>query len=949
MKEVPRIKGSAVSPEGEQATRVATQESLLGIDRALRDPIGVFIDSLEGDGAMAADISVPDVSFLSPQERAESLWAIYKDVREDLRKSREKEAAQTDEEDDDLQMNIALMKALYNDPETLDAYKEGYTRHQAERRNINGDFETYQTLRKDLLNAESAFDASAKNMFGKRGKGIREIDTLLFESNRREVDRRRDALERLLERNPELGALAEHETLVRYAKELRETGFIWSASRRILLEEIETAAISGKPLLLSGESGTGKTRIVEEAARVLTGRLANETPGKDVRFQDLIAKRDIAPDGTTYYRFQEIGEAATGKETTLDSEAQHDGRVVADDEFNLLSPSEQTERMARIAAWSPGKKVRMPVTNTDEQIGSRFLYCAMVNLASERYDRKKIPPEVLRKFAKVDVDYPPQTSENPEIYELMLASLLDDHGRVRAAKEELSPFFEEREEVRQLIRNGHEVKGTLRIRELKDTIEENGIEVPAGGFLWRFAGALHELNNSFSHRPTVLSHKGEGQYLKDFVLDMGTVIGWLREYGTTTRNQSLEDFVIGKLKDQFLGKSAYSEEDRLLVKEFLQHFDIDVNKEDGAQEKAEFKILTPVEVGLLSPRVKYERVVSEEPAPTEGYVINAQGERVEYNIVPYKNEGVSLAPGDIIDDPLSTGRKREYLGTSKEGGEPIFRSHQERRRAPEQRGGVSMEKAQEIFGEEFLGPEAVKKAFGFEVRDVPLIPFSVEDLERANKLGQFLVLRVDTMPSGDKLTMKKMKELADAKLSVSGKGKLLHSGDDPNSWYKNEAFHTTETPRLGWALVDNDLIPDTKNKNYLEQTDVLVEGIGDRLFKDTVVPNEYKEAIKEFEDAREEIKGLMSSDWQEASRRLAGLKINQLTRQNMSEVTYDSIVKFLNNNERLLESPYTWTISRSSDGFLVYFGFFGSRGAGVGRGWPGDASALLGVLSSRRS
>src|SRR3989344_9568104 len=100
--------------------------------------------------------------------------------------------------------------------------------------------------------------------------------------------------------------------------------------------------------------------------------------------------------------------------STLKDRAEHDGRVVADDEFNLLPRAEQTERLARVAAWTPGKRVRMPVTNEEVTIAPNFLYCAMVNLASERYDRKKIPPEVLRKFAKADVDYPEQTSSGPE-------------------------------------------------------------------------------------------------------------------------------------------------------------------------------------------------------------------------------------------------------------------------------------------------------------------------------------------------------------------------------------------------------------------------------------------------------------------------------------------------------------------------------------------------------
>ena len=264
------------------------------------------------------------------------------------------------------------------------------------------------------------------------------------------------------------------------------------------------------------------------------------------------------------------------------------------------------------------------------------------------------------------------------------------------------------------------------------------------------------------------------------------------------------------------------------------------------------------------------------------------------------------------------------------------------------------DKAERIMGKEnFLGLEAIKATFDFtpNIKDIPKIPFDEKTLKRAKELNQYLVLRINTTSGKEPLTMEKMNELKGGK--TKDEGKIFYSSiadgklkDD--TWYKNEDLYTKETPTMGWALVSKEVIPNSTSKNYLNQTETIVNYIKNEVFKDKKVDRIYQEAIDEFNKKKDNIKELMTSDWKKASEQLANLKITQLTRQNPAEVVYDILLMKEKNDKYILSGIYTWTKSRLSDGWLVFVGNAAYNGSDVYSLTPVSSHSSLGVSVSRR-
>jgi len=266
-------------------------------------------------------------------------------------------------------------------------------------------------------------------------------------------------------------------------------------------------------------------------------------------------------------------------------------------------------------------------------------------------------------------------------------------------------------------------------------------------------------------------------------------------------------------------------------------------------------------------------------------------------------------------------------------------------KTPESKEGLAtLEEAERIMGNNFLGPKEINLAFHDKVRvkETPRIPFTVAELERANELGQELILCVDKALDGQPLSMKKMNEILKGK--AKDDNKLLYDTD----WYKDEDFYKNKAPQLGWKLTSKEVIPGSTSKNYVDQTQVIIGYLLKEAFTGKQ-PVEYLMAIDEFEKKKAEIKKLLDSNWEKAAEEIEKLKITALTRETPEEVLYRLILSEEKSGKKSLPSTYTWTNRRASDGKFVDVGPFASHGLSVFRYAPGYSYPALGVCVSRRS
>jgi len=227
---------------------------------------------------------------------------------------------------------------------------------------------------------------------------------------------------------------------------------------------------------------------------------------------------------------------------------------------------------------------------------------------------------------------------------------------------------------------------------------------------------------------------------------------------------------------------------------------------------------------------------------------------------------------------------------------------------------AELEEAREIFGKDFLGPEAVQKTFQIELTPEELeaiehVPFSREELEKAKELGMMLVLRVPRTQDEKPLTINAMREMfkeEDVLGDPQKKKSKIFFSKSGEGWYKDEKFATEATTQLGWGLVAKNVLQESKSKDW----------------------NQQEEILKKWAEEQ---------GWDPATVR----------RRTPVEVTYDTLLAYGTNQESLLENVYDWTATESSQRNPVCVGFFDSDGLDVSDRSREESLSFLGVCPAR--
>jgi hypothetical protein len=603
---------SSIPPE--QLSHTQERESRPRFD--LSTIMGIKVETIEvseESQEMAKDyIHILEKNKTNKAELAELAYGFRRQLQEDLKSATSPDITLEDNQEDRQKKNQLLRRTLIAKDETLafaadiyrrllsvssDTLQTELLRHQQEKEQINGTYEEFKTIEHNLEEQRGKLISLLSEMFKRSGqepKPSHLAKRALLESKVADLE---EKLEATKQKNPDVAALIEYDTVKEYTDQLRTTGFIWTKSRQRLLQEVLQGALTSRPVVaMMGETGTGKTALARAASLELSSREPERTVGGDQeKFVRLLASPAIEQ-GRSYYEYGPVLRAMTGKSSSIDNQPSKGGGIFFDDEFNTRSTSVQRQILKFVAEARPGRTVSVPGTPLTVTVESGFLYLAAGNPPSERYEREETGIETKREFAGnvINVEYLEQSKDNPELYQVMLASLMDQKTwRLTAVtKEEVAPVWLTKDAA----------TGEFHLDE----------DPKHGGYLYRFANAWSELNKAFSHKDTVLHAQNPAQpkakyYLFTFILDAGVVLSWLDQYKASPRDRKehLSLFFRKKL-EKYL--SQFPEDEQTIVREYFKHFNIlstELNLDDIS--KPEAKVLTPKDIGYLNPNVPRPR------------------------------------------------------------------------------------------------------------------------------------------------------------------------------------------------------------------------------------------------------------------------------------------------------------------------------------------------------
>lgn len=634
---------------------------------------------------------------LSPPEKAEQLWGLFSEYSSYKRKvykdklvekktekgigraqdffkafpKEERVKLRTQLSQDPLVQRLeGEISQLWQEPQVRSIVTVKIKESIKERQPYQPSLKKYDELRKKADGLEEEHFDLLRNEFLMRQMTptLRRMDMARNQFEFKQVEGEIDSLEHpkgdISREGSELAALFASERLKDYHRQFRESGIILTPTRQELLDRVLVKTAAGTWMQLIGETGTGKTTFAKRTAWILNGEPAQYASGErwgDVRA--LIGTKTMEGD-KVYFDFGPLVVALTGCQNSLEMEEvirtgkNVSGKLLILDELNKFDQDALFGALKVAATLRPGEPF-----NFKELPGVRLQMArkgvaiiSTMNPATVRYERKELDPALDRLFydGKEKVDYPPMTAQNPELYEIFLAILMDDHGRIRVAESELAPSF---------IETTDPAAGIVR--------QELNPDKTKHGALYRFTLAASEVHKSFTQKENVAKTATDEGFLEKNVLEMEVLVKWINGYSSEVEGgSSLTTYLEKKLHDFY--QNIDNVNDKAVLERIFTHFGFNIG---NPQERAKpnYTPLTPIEIGYLTPRVPREvRKIGEAGIPKTRIHIDAgTGEEIEYLPTPWE-----VGPGDFIVSGQkfvnrSDGKSYTYLGVDKNTGEEL--------------------------------------------------------------------------------------------------------------------------------------------------------------------------------------------------------------------------------------------------------------------------------------
>lgn len=525
---------------------------------------------------------------------------------------------------------ISDIRVLFEDEETRKVFSEAYgqARIDAKKQRLSELGDLWNTTSQEIIQKEEEYkqleqDINLAKIAGQGKISSAKSRMVRLAARLNFLEKRKNELEQLdgfpsISENTDAVANFQYETLVSYKKQLKEGGFIWLSTRKRIHKETVSAILNHRWPVLTGEAGSGKSDQADAAAMELTGYPPTEVECESNTGEKQLIK-DIAVDpetGGSYEIYGPLMQAFTGYEDSRQKEPKYKtGRIARFDESGRLGPK----------AYAIIKKARQKKPGEDFYghpvlPGAEAIWTT--NPVGPRYpDRHAPDPAMRRELADVANPYPEMSPKNPELYDFMVTTLFDENNYITAAKEELAPVYDRKdiaEDKREILKDGSIIIGK---NELVGDISDS-----RHGALWRFAGAIKALQESFaygnaeteSYPDTILRYKedsnGNIEITKDgtgtpltlstSTVTLGELDSWMSGFNERMSRQDKE-FHVSTLTEwlDFKIKTYLKQADKADKAKIEAIFKSFHFLENQVPDLSHAKPLTPKEIGYLSPRV----------------------------------------------------------------------------------------------------------------------------------------------------------------------------------------------------------------------------------------------------------------------------------------------------------------------------------------------------------